>query len=82
MTNFTLNFSSFMNSPKHICMLPDVPCTQVKIPGGLLVVGGDNTNMSCKTVIYLAMKTKQNKNISSGSEVVSRQAALGDTQTE
>ena len=75
MDTFTLNFSSFVNSPKHICILPYIPCTMLNIAGGLLVVTGHPTDMPCSNVMHLAMETKTEREREREREVPYRHVA-------
>ena len=60
-TKFTSDFISFMNCPKHSCLLPNSPCTFVNISYRLLIVTGIHTGFLCKMNICLAIETKQSK---------------------
>lgn len=62
MTTFTLNFNSFMNSLKYICVLPYIPCNSLNIPGRMRIVTGHHTDLSWKTVTYLAVDTNKQTN--------------------
>lgn len=58
MTNFTLNFNNFMNSPKHISLLPNSSCTEVNILGELFIVTGTTRTCPVYDLFSHANETK------------------------